>query len=993
MTPRSLRLLGFLALATAAPAAISVSGVSNRSRYTNTVTFTVTGATSVLLDGEAVAIGSPVTVTAIGYHELVSSDGATTDVRRFLVRNSERSSTEDGIPTMRPLRFVNDAPSAFADGVLTVMAPAVFPKNLPVPVAARLTKGAAFGAAAGDPLFLNGVVTSGTFPSSPVQLRRGWGSTILPAQTAEGTTDFSPALHGLTDAVPMTIEPTTTWTTAGGTLTTAENWPANSRIHLTSTLALAPGASLTVGAGTVVRCAPGVEVWIRPGASVNISGTVESPVTFVPDDTSALWGGFWLQPQSGANVATLTATGTLFCCWGANQNWFATAPAGEPSKGFPHHRNMQPLAASAAGAVVTLTDCALIGPTGLAQTRGAAFAANGGSLLLTRVLVQRCITGGEQEDCPQLEIHSSAFLEMTEPGVDVDSDAFADADNDGLYLVPDGRTYNLSKTVVGWTKDDGVDTGADGSGTVNFTQCWFENCIHEAISNSGVNRRPQSFGSVHFNSGQGMECGYGGPLSILDHCLLIANMVGARYGDNYGGNSGSNGSGTSQYNGNITLRNGTLALHNGFRDVWGMDFSYWDPALGATRVIMTDSKVTRAADLALQNGPEDSGNSLWNPTTDAPLLAPFMPVPGSAVGIDFLLPTRQASLLDYPGTFTVRLSTFSSNAVSATWRVVGKTSSDAPAETELATGSLLFEPGETVKTFSATLPANHGFPFVAVALSALQHAEITGAPAFYYFTPTPPAPQVLFDKGATGWSYQALRAAPANDAQGRTWKQSDYTETNWQQNKPAPIGFGSIDTNANYAATVLTTAEQGPAGDRTKAVYFRKAFTVADPTAVAGLTLDVVRDDGVVFYLNGTEILRNNIDSGTSVGGTISYSTLATSGITGAAEAANNTFTVPAAFTSLLVAGTNVLAAEVHQDDVSSSDLILDVKLTATFHPPGGTLFQIASMGDERYLFWTDAVHPLQTSDDLQGWTTRPDLHSPLPLETTAERKFYRLGP
>ena len=78
------------------------------------------------------------------------------------------------------------------------------------------------------------------------------------------------------------------------------------------------------------------------------------------------------------------------------------------------------------------------------------------------MLVQRCITGGEQEDCPVFEIDASAFLEMNEPNVDPDSDAFSDADNDGLYLVPGGNIFRLRKTVIGWVRDDGIDTGADG---------------------------------------------------------------------------------------------------------------------------------------------------------------------------------------------------------------------------------------------------------------------------------------------------------------------------------------------------------------------------------------------------------------------------------------------------------------------------------------------------------------------------------------------------
>jgi hypothetical protein len=416
-----------LFLTAAAHAAVTPSNL-NRSRYTTSVTITATG-TSATMDGAPFPLNAATAVTAVGYHELTVTDGATTTYA-FIVRNSERGSTEDGIPTMRPYRLVMDAPSAFADAQLLLLAPAVYPKNLPVPVMARLTKGTSFGAAAGDPLFLNGRVRSTGFPASPILLRRGWGSTILPAATTSGVTAYDANVNDRTASAPITFEETTAWTTKTGTLGGSEDWGSNARIHVTGALTVPAGATLTIGAGTIVRCAPGVEFRVKPGGTVNINGTTAAPVVFVPDNTSGLWGGFWLQPQSGASIARLTATGAIFCCWGADQNWFANVPAGEPAKNFPHHRNQQPCVATAAGAVCTLTDCALIGPTGLSQTRGAGFATNDGSLIFNRVLVQRCITGGEQEDCPVFELDACAFLEMNEPGVDVDSDAFSDADND-----------------------------------------------------------------------------------------------------------------------------------------------------------------------------------------------------------------------------------------------------------------------------------------------------------------------------------------------------------------------------------------------------------------------------------------------------------------------------------------------------------------------------------------------------------------------------------
>ena len=986
-----------LALAPAVHAGVTPTNL-NRSRYTGSVTITATG-TAATLDGQPFPLGAATVVNAVGYHELEITDPATapaTQLFRFIVRNPERGSTEDGIPTMRQWRIVMDAPSAFAGANLHAMAPAVWPLGLPVPVMARLTKGASAGPKAGEPLFLNGRVEAGSFPGQTILLRRGWGSTILPAATAAGNAVFDAAIHGLSAPVPIAFEAATTWTTKTGTLGGSEDWGTDARIHLTGTVIVPAGVNLTIGAGSVVRCAPGVEVYVRPGGSVNISGTTARPVTFVPDNTSAPWGGFWLQPQSGTAVASLTATGTIFCCFGSNQNWFNTTPAGEPARNFPRHRQQQPCVAVAPGAVCTLTDVALVGPTGLTQTRGAAFAANGGSLILTRLLAQRCITGGEQEDCPAFEVESCAFLEMTDPGTDVDTDSFIDADNDGLYLVPDGRTFNLRRTVVGWVKDDGVDTGADGPGTVNFHDCWFENATHEAISNSGVDRVPRSYNGVHFNCGQGMECGYGAPRSLVSNCAIIGNMVGARFGDNYGNNSGSSGSGTSQFMGDITS-NGSLLLYNQFRDAWAMDFSRWVPS--NERFIMINTKVTRAADLTVQNGTEDSGNSVWDPAADGERLAAFMPVPGSAVGMDFPTAKRQDTTAAWPARFDVRLSTFSSRPVTAGWRIAGRAAPEDAAETVIASGTLTWQPGETIKGFTVPLPAPNPHDVIVVSIVDPVNAEVTGTPLLF-FQPTgpPPSDLTLVARAASGWAYHAALPPagwttatpwPPLDGAGRSWTHPEFSPSaTWYQNRTTPLGWGTIGATG-ATITFGTTITERPI-----TVYARRTFTVANPAAIQSLRLECMADDGAVVWINGTRVMALGLDPGTTVGGTIFYN--ATSDRfqpNGANEHAYDSLTLTgASLPALLPApALNVLAIEVHQNTVDSSDCSLDGALTASFSAPSQGRWGVAPVAGDQWIWWTDPTWRMETSDGLGTWTQRPDLTSPVPSVGTPMRQFFRL--
>ncbi|MDB6071668.1 MAG: hypothetical protein JWL81_2839, partial [Verrucomicrobiales bacterium] len=109
------------------------------------------------LDGVDLPMGAT-TVSTTGYHEVHETrTNTTTNVTttslayQFIIASPGRGTTEMGLPISEPYRFVNDAPSAFAGHELDVIAPAKYPRNLPLPMAVRLKKGVAAGPLAGDP--------------------------------------------------------------------------------------------------------------------------------------------------------------------------------------------------------------------------------------------------------------------------------------------------------------------------------------------------------------------------------------------------------------------------------------------------------------------------------------------------------------------------------------------------------------------------------------------------------------------------------------------------------------------------------------------------------------------------------------------------------------------------------------------------------------------------------------------------------------------------
>lgn len=158
---------------------------------------------------------------------------------------------------------------------------------------------------------------------------------------------------------------------------------------------------------------------------------------------------------------------------------------------------------------------------------------------------------------------------------------------------------------------------------------------------------------------------------------------------------------------------------------------------------------------------------------------------------------------------------------------------------------------------------------------------------------------------ATGWSFWDKGSLPATN-----WASPSYNASAWSTGQ-APLGYGGGQT---------TTVSYGSnSKNRFITTYFRKSFTVANPAAVGSLSMSLNLDDGAIIYLNGQEVKRYYMPTGT-----ISNTTLATKAI-GAEKNTPLTFTIPK---TALVAGTNVLAVEVHQSSITSSDILLNLSLT-----------------------------------------------------------------
>lgn len=155
------------------------------------------------------------------------------------------------------------------------------------------------------------------------------------------------------------------------------------------------------------------------------------------------------------------------------------------------------------------------------------------------------------------------------------------------------------------------------------------------------------------------------------------------------------------------------------------------------------------------------------------------------------------------------------------------------------------------------------------------------------------------------WRYFDSGSLPA-----AVWVDTNFSDAPWLSGS-AQLGYGDGDET-----TIVSYGSD--ANNKFITTYLRKEFVVADASSIDGLRARVLFDDGVVVYLNGTEVFRNNLQTGT-----INYSTLASQAIENTNEFAS--FTIP---NNLLANGKNVIAVEIHQVSPQSSDISFDFSLT-----------------------------------------------------------------
>ncbi len=142
---------------------------------------------------------------------------------------------------------------------------------------------------------------------------------------------------------------------------------------------------------------------------------------------------------------------------------------------------------------------------------------------------------------------------------------------------------------------------------------------------------------------------------------------------------------------------------------------------------------------------------------------------------------------------------------------------------------------------------------------------------------------------------------------GTAWTEATYDDSAWPQGR----GLLYWEESALPAPknTALTLGRM--------AYYFRTRFTLPSVPVGASLSLTTIIDDGAIFFLNGRELFRFNVDPGLLTTNTVANTVVGNAAVSGPVI-------LPA---DALLAGENVLSVVALQQNSGSSDIVMGCSL------------------------------------------------------------------
>lgn len=377
----------------------------------------------------------------------------------------------------------------------------------------------------------------------------------------------------------------------------------------------------------------------------------------------------------------------------------------------------------------------------------------------------------------------------------------------------------------------------------------------------------------------------------------------------------------------------------------------------------------------------------------------------AANGSDFLRPAKPVNATPVNGATALPPVALSASAYSHSSgnTVGGNAHAKSKWEIRLSSGNY-FEPTYTF-TSSANL-TSLPIPFDELSFGqtyfwrvtytdASEHPSITSDETSFVYGPQN-VNQTLITFGDT-WKYNNNTAFTDN-----TWAQPAFNDAAWSSGNGVFIQSGEPVTAPGTAGTVVAApGTLSPAG---RAYLFRKHFNFPANPMASTIRIRHYVDDGCVIWINGQKVHRYFFNEQAN------YTTAEFDSAGGGpgeavyqyADAVTNTTTWayidPRPF---MVQGDNVIAIQVHQNNASSTDVVMGLEMTATLPATGGEIVLNEIMADNGGVVtnggknpdWIELKNNSVSAVDISGWGLTDDILIPtrytFPSGTTVPANGY----
>ena len=165
---------------------------------------------------------------------------------------------------------------------------------------------------------------------------------------------------------------------------------------------------------------------------------------------------------------------------------------------------------------------------------------------------------------------------------------------------------------------------------------------------------------------------------------------------------------------------------------------------------------------------------------------------------------------------------------------------------------------------------------------------------------------------------------------------SELSETQrpWTQEGPDVLRWQTGTTGVGYDYGELVGLDVSRMRNVNTTVYIRVPFVVNDPSAIQSLTLRMRFDDGMIAYINGREVARDNVPTP----GTETWNSVALVSRSDSIAVNPVDFAIPQF--DFLHVGANLLAIQGLNHRIGSSDLLIVPELLATLVTVDGSSYQ-----------------------------------------------------